>query len=233
MPSIPLVLIRILLFGLSIPFWLWLAQARPDSAAIFACVILAVAASYPVVWLGRRSLDTKPTKERMEWVTTGVHFLLLLFLGTAILVAVTTADQWRGWLIPVDPRISNLLMVITSLIAFMTVINLAVRGLGAPFAIALTQRLATDWMYGWTRNPMVLSTLAFFVAFGLWKQSALFVLWVLLWLTPAFIFFLKVYEERELEIRLGKSYLKYRAETPFMWPRRPRIIQKSPQKKRR
>lgn len=222
MPSIPLTPIRILLFGLTIPYWLWLAKVRLDSTAIFVCVVLGVTASYPTVWLGRRLLEAKPTKERMHWMTTGVHFLLLLFLGTAIIVAVMTADQWRGWLLPVDQRISNLLMVVTSLIAFMTVINLAVGGLGAPFAIALTQRLATDWMYAWTRNPMVLSTLAFFVAFGLWKQSTLFVLWVLLWLTPAFIFFLKVYEERELEIRLGKPYFEYRAKTPFMWPRRPK-----------
>ncbi|MEX1071794.1 MAG: methyltransferase [Anaerolineales bacterium] len=80
--------------------------------------------------------------------------------------------------------------------------------MGAPFAVALTRRVAMDWFYAWTRNPMVLSTMSFMVALGLWLQSALFVLWVLFWLTPAFIFFLKVYEERELEIRLGKPYLQ-------------------------
>ncbi|MCL5429139.1 MAG: hypothetical protein M1347_04960 [Chloroflexi bacterium] len=222
MPSIPLILFRITLFGLSIPYWLWLAQARLDSAATFVSVILAVAASYPAVWLGRRLLEAKSTKQRMHWVTTGVHFVLVFFLGTAIIVAVITANEWRGWVIPLDPRISLALMAITSLIAFMTVINLALRGWGAPFAIALTRRLATDWLYGWTRNPMVLSTLAFLVALGLWLQSALFVLWVLFWLTPAFVFFLKVFEEHELEIRLGKPYLAYRAKTPFMWPRRPK-----------
>lgn len=34
----------------------------------------------------------------------------------------------------------------------------------------------------------------------------------------AWIYFLKVYEERELEIRFGGSYLKYRSKTPFPWP---------------
>ena len=222
MTSIPLAIVRVLLFGATIPYWFWLAQARLDTTTTFVCVILVVGASYPIVCLGRRLLDAKPTKERMQWVTTGVHFLLLLCLGTGIITAITTANDWRGWVFPLDKNFSYGLMVITSLIAFATVINLALRGRGAPFAIALTRRLATDWMYAWTRNPMVLSTLAFFVALGLWLQSALFALWVLLWLAPAFVFFLKVYEERELEIRLGKSYLKYRAKTPFMWPRRPK-----------
>lgn len=222
MPSLLLTFIRVLLFGLSIPYWLWLAKEPLSPTATFVCVILTVAASYPAVWLGRRLLDARPTNERMQWVTTGVHFVLLLFLGTAIIAAITSASSWRGWVIPLDQRISLVLMAVTSLIAFMTVINLALRGWGAPFAIALTRRLATDWLYAWTRNPMVLSTLAFFVALGLWLQSALFVIWVLLWLTPAFIFFLKAYEERELEIRLGKSYLAYREKTPFIWPRRPR-----------
>jgi protein-S-isoprenylcysteine O-methyltransferase Ste14 len=222
MKSIPLAIIRVVLFGVTIPYWLWLAEARLDSTTTFVCVILVVAASYPVVWIGRRLLDVEPTKDRMEWVTTGVHLVLLLCLGTALIAAIRTLDAWRGWVIPLDTRIGWVLMVITSLLALATVINLALRGWGAPFAIALTRRLANDWLYAWTRNPMVLATMAFFVSLGLWKQSALFVLWVLLWLTPAFIFFLKVYEERELEIRLGKPYLEYQAKTAFMWPRRPR-----------
>jgi protein-S-isoprenylcysteine O-methyltransferase Ste14 len=33
--------------------------------------------------------------------------------------------------------------------------------------------------------------------------------------------FLKVYEERELEIRFGEAYREYREKTPMLWPRRP------------
>lgn len=214
--------LRILLFGLTIPYWLWLAQQQFNTAAILLCVVVTVAASYPSVWLGRRLLDAKPTEEHMQRVTTGVHFVLMVWLGTAIVVAVVTAPDWQSWVIPLDRRISLVLMAVTSLVAFMTVVNLALRGLGAPFAIALTRRVATDWLYAWTRNPMVLSTLAFMVALGFWFQSALFVIWVLAWLAPAFVFFLRVYEERELEIRLGASYLAYKAKTPFLWPRRPK-----------
>jgi protein-S-isoprenylcysteine O-methyltransferase Ste14 len=98
------------------------------------------------------------------------------------------------------------------------VLNLALKGLGAPFFIALSRRLAADWFYARTRNPMVLAALAFFLALGIWYQSALFLLWVLILFAPALLFFIRVYEERELEIRFGEAYRRYRASTPFLWP---------------
>lgn len=36
------------------------------------------------------------------------------------------------------------------------------------------------------------------------------------------LFFVKVYEERELEIRFGASYLEYRARTPMLFPGKPK-----------
>ena len=108
--------------------------------------------------------------------------------------SVQTADAWRGLTLPVPRRVGVGLVVVTSALALLTVLTLAVRGLGAPFAIALSRRLATDWLYAWTRNPMVLATLAWLVAIGLYLRSALFVLWVVGLVAPAWIAFLKVYE---------------------------------------
>jgi len=67
---------------------------------------------------------------------------------------------------------------------------------------------------------MVLATLSCLSAAGLLLQSALFVAWVLILVAPAWIVYLKVYEERELEIRFGQSYRQYKARTSFLWPRR-------------
>jgi len=68
----------------------------------------------------------------------------------------------------------------------------------------------------------VLAVLALLLSLGIWYQSVLFVLWVLILFAPALIFFVKVYEERELEFRFGASYLEYKSKTPMLWPRRPR-----------
>jgi protein-S-isoprenylcysteine O-methyltransferase Ste14 len=108
-----------------------------------------------------------------------------------------------------------------SLGAVAAMLNLALQGLGAPWAIALSRRVATGGVYRWTRNPMVLSALVGLVGLGIWLQSPLFLAWTLLVFLPCAIVFLKYFEERELEIRLGAPYLEYRARTPMLWPRRP------------
>jgi protein-S-isoprenylcysteine O-methyltransferase Ste14 len=47
------------------------------------------------------------------------------------------------------------------------------------------------------------------------------VLWVLILFAPALLFFVKVFEERELEFRFGASYLEYKSKTPMLFPRKP------------
>jgi len=167
-------------------------------------------------------LDKKPTVSQTVWITTFVHYALVTLFGVAIIRAIDTHHDWSGWLLPVPTEISLLLVVVTGAATLLTVINLTLKGLGAPFAIALSRKLAVDWLYAWTRNPMVLATLAFLIALGIWLKSMLFILWVLILVTPALLVFVKVYEERELEIRFGASYLEYKAQTPMLFPRRPR-----------
>jgi protein-S-isoprenylcysteine O-methyltransferase Ste14 len=45
---------------------------------------------------------------------------------------------------------------------------------------------------------------------------------VLILFAPALLFFVKVYEERELEFRFGAFYLEYKSRTPMLFPRKPR-----------
>ena len=68
---------------------------------------------------------------------------------------------------------------------------------------------------------MVLCTLAWFISLALWHGSAWGVLWISVCVAPVLLYFVRTYEERELEIRFGSSYAQYRARTPFLWPRRP------------
>jgi protein-S-isoprenylcysteine O-methyltransferase Ste14 len=139
-----------------------------------------------------------------------------------IIRAVITYHDWSGWVLPIPSKIGLLLVVVTGAAFLLTVVNLALKGLGAPFAVALSRKLASDWLYAWTRNPMLLAALAFFLSLGIWFQSTLFVLWVLILLAPALLFFVKAYE-RELELRFGTSYLEYKSKTPMLFPRRLRV----------
>jgi len=55
-----------------------------------------------------------------------------------------------GWILPVPTEIGLILVVVTGAATLLAVVNLALKGLGAPFAIALSRKLATGWMYAWT-----------------------------------------------------------------------------------
>jgi len=202
--------------------WWWALNAPLSNVMNLSIIVGGVLLVFPLVWLGRKILDRHQTISRVAWTTTFVHFALGFLFGVPIIRAVTTHQDWSGWVLPVPSEIGLVLVIITGAVLLLTVVNLALKGFGAPFFIALSQKLAADWLYAWTRNPMVLAGLAFLLSLGIWFQSVLFVLWVLILFAPALLVFVKVYEERELEIRFGASYLEYKSRTPMLFPRRPK-----------
>jgi protein-S-isoprenylcysteine O-methyltransferase Ste14 len=202
--------------------WWWTLNAPLSNAMNLSLIAGGVLLTFPLVWLGRKILDRNPTTSHAVWITTFVHFALGFTFGVPIIRAVTTYQDWSGWVLPVQPGIGLALVIITGAVFLLVVANLALKGFGAPFFIALSRKLAVDWLYAWTRNPMVLAGLALLLSLGIWFQSALFVGWALILFAPALLFFVKVYEERELEFRFGASYLEYKSRTPMLFPRRPR-----------
>ncbi|MBI5471448.1 MAG: hypothetical protein HY961_03795 [Ignavibacteriae bacterium] len=214
-------LVRIVLLS-SICFAFWLAQNVPLSNVINSSIIVGgVLLTFPLVWFGRKMLDKQPTMSRAIWITMFVHFGLALTFGVPFVRAAITHQDWTGWVLPVPSTIGLVLVIITGAASFLVVLNLALKGFGAP-AIALSRKLAVNWLYAWTRNPMLLAGLAFFLSLGIWFRSTLFLLWVLVLVVPAILFFVKTYEERELEIRFGPSYTAYKSNTPMLFPRKPR-----------
>jgi protein-S-isoprenylcysteine O-methyltransferase Ste14 len=222
MSRILLTITRVVVFVLTLVLWRWLLSQTFGLSMNLLCTVGTLLVIIPTVWIGRRLLDREPTLDRVAWVTTIMHGILMVLFGTAIVKAIQTGGMWPGPIIPLPRGLGLVLVYGTGAVMLLTVANLALRGLGAPFDIMLSRRLATDWMYAWTRNPMVLATLACLLSIGLWLQSTLFVAWVLVVAAPAWIVYLKLYEERELEIRFGQSYREYKARTSFLWPRKPR-----------
>ncbi len=222
MRRITVILIKAAIFILLAAVLSWVIDRKFSPAMNFLCIVGGPLAILPTVLIARRLLDRRPTKERAQWITTITHVLIMLFYGAAVFKALQTSAEWQVWVIPVPRDFAYVLVIATGTVMFLTVANLALRGLGAPFALVLSQKLATSWLYTWTRNPMVLATWSWFVAIGLWLQSVPFIVWVLFLTLPVEIAYLKIYEERELEIRFGEPYRAYKARTAFLWPRRPK-----------
>jgi protein-S-isoprenylcysteine O-methyltransferase Ste14 len=214
---------RIFLFAIILTIWWLVLNASFSNVVNFSIIVGGVLLTFPLVWFGRKILDRHQTIDHAVWTTTFVHFGLGFTFGVPIVLALKTHLNWSGWVLPVPTVIGLILVIITGTASFLTVVNLALKGFGAPFFIKLSQKLAADWMYAWTRNPMVLAVLSFSISLGIWFQSTLFVLWVFLLFAPALFFFVKVFEERELEFRFGASYLEYKSKTPMLFPRKPSV----------
>lgn len=202
--------------------WYWASQARLSYAWATAMTWCVPPLTFPITVVARRLLDAQPTATQAEWTTILQHYATMTALGVGAVLGLRLAGGRPGPLIPVPTWVSLPLVIATSAGCCLTVLNLAWRGLGAPLAVKLSSRLATDWMYAWTRNPMGLCTILWLFSFGLMYRSWWLIAWVAVSFTPAWIFFVKRYEERELEIRFGAGYLEYKARTPFLWPRKPR-----------
>jgi protein-S-isoprenylcysteine O-methyltransferase Ste14 len=214
-------LIRVALFAfICFVFW-WASDAQLSNGMNLSIIVGGVLLTFPLVWLGRKMLDKQPTMSRAVWVTTFVHVGLGITIGVPFVRAIITHQDWSGWVFPVPSEIGFVLVIIAGAAFLLVVVNLALKGFGAP-GLALSRKLAVDWLYAWTRNPMVLVVLALFLSLGIWFRSALFLLWVLVLFAPALLFFVNVFEERELEIRFGASYVEYKSKTPMLFPRRPR-----------
>ena len=213
---------KVIGLALTLACWYWARNGQWSEASNIGMIWCAPLFEYPITLLGRRALEAQPVTKRAEWVNTFVHYAMMIALGVGIFPAVLMVQQHPTGALPVPQQVGQVLVWLTGFATLLTVLNLALRGLGAPFAAKLSSRLATDWMYAWTRNPMLLSTLALLLSVGLRYRPTWFVLWLILSVSPGWIFFVRIYEERELEIRFGASYMEYRARTPLLWPRKPR-----------
>lgn len=97
-------------------------------------------------------------------------------------------------------------------------IALGVSGGGAS-AFWLTKRLVVGNVYNRTRNPMSLGFYLGAVGLGLLAGSVYMTVGALLVVIPVHVFYLKYFEEYELELRLGQSYAEYKQRVPFLLPR--------------
>lgn len=209
-------LIRIAAFGFTI--WCWRTMLAVNFTFAWSVAIMWGGIVFvPLVALGGRYLlDRRPELDRQGWVTAIIHYAGMILLGCPLMVGFRFCREYPIMRIPLPRYISQFFLLALGVFVTATILNLAIQGLGAPFAVVLSKKLANRWLYSRTRNPMLLGTLLLIVVLGFWLQSLHFVLWAAGWMSTAWVILVRVYEERELELRFGQSYLNYKRQTPFL-----------------
>lgn len=89
---------------------------------------------------------------------------------------------------------------------------------GTPLPVMATQRLLVSGVFKRSRNPMTFGTILAYLGISVIVGSISAVAVVLLF-ACLLILYIKNIEEKELEMRFGKEYLTYKANTPFLFPR--------------
>ncbi len=189
---------------------------------LIGIVTFFIAALVLGIWL-----RSHRTKERAERSSRVMHFFFFAGLVAPPLVALvypglTRFDVLLGLpSLPFKPFFLALgiLLAIPGLY-FLAITNKLLRSLGSGTnAFILTKKIVDDDIYKRTRNPMSLGFYLFALALGFASNSTFILLAVSLGLIPAHIFFLKYFEELELELRFGESYLEYKKTVPFLIPK--------------
>lgn len=172
-------------------------------------------------------LRMHPSKVNAENSSRIMHFLFFAGLGTPFLISLfypglTHLDELIGLRpLPLQPFffISGMILAIPGLY-FLGISNKSLRALGSGAnAFRLTRQIVEMDMYKYTRNPMSLGYYLFSIGVGFISGSKLLTLVVLLGVIPAHVFFLKFFEELELELRFGDSYKQYKQKVPFLIPK--------------
>ena len=113
--------------------------------------------------------------------------------------------------------ISRSIFFLSAVVGLPGIAGLASRRVG-PLRL-MTEKFVKKGIRRYLRNPMSLGGYLFLVAYSIRFPSTYLLFATLIGLIPAHIFYLKTYEEKELELKFGEEYRKYKKETPFLLPK--------------
>ena len=171
-----------------------------------------------------RQHPTRQAAEKTSRISHGLYWLGLVLPGTIGIFypGLANFDQILGLpSLPARPVTLGLgIMVILVGIVLTFSSQMALRRLGqGTNAFLLTQRLVAGNIYARSRNPMSLGYYLLCVGMGLTTGSTYVTFGSLLGIVPLHVFNLLYFEEYELALRLGPSYLEYKQSVPFLIPR--------------
>lgn len=172
-------------------------------------------------------LRKHPTSDNAEKSSRIMHILFFAGLvAPAVIVLVYPGLTQLDGMVGIPSLPSNSILLISGiLLAFMGLYLLGAsnkllrsKGNGAN-RFRQTDRIVQTDIYKRIRNPMSLGYYLWSLSLGLISGSTFVTIFVLVGFIPAHIFFLKYFEEFEIELRFGEVYKQYKQKVPFLIPK--------------
>ncbi len=160
--------------------------------------------------------------KQRSWALMALAPVFLLLLPWALIALGTKLDQWLYWppllFWPVNLVVGLLLVGLGLLFGLWSNYVQFTIGEGTPVPLMATQKLIVQPPYTYCRNPMALGAIAAYlgvaVLFGSLGAGLLVLLGAI-----SLLAYIKVIEEKEMELRFGQEYLEYKRQTSFLVPR--------------
>jgi len=108
-------------------------------------------------------------------------------------------------------------IIIGGIVAIWTIVIQITLASGTPFPMLPTKKLLIIGPFKYCRNPMTLGTILAYMGIAIWIGSFSAVLAVTIF-AALLITYLKLVEEKELQMRFGQEYIEYKKKTPFIIP---------------
>ncbi len=181
---------------------------------------------YLVTIIGRRILDKGKGFDYVRHLARFIHPIYAFGLvGFGFSIVIMAHKSSHPFLFLPELNIARLLsltisrslFLLTAVVSLPGIAGLASRRVG-PLRL-MTEKFVKGGIRRYLRNPMSLGGYLFLIAYSILFPSTYLLLATLIGLIPAHIFYLKIYEEKELELKFGEEYLKYKKEVPFLLPR--------------
>ena len=112
----------------------------------------------------------------------------------------------------------GIIAIITGgIVAIWTIVIQITLASGTPFPMLPTKKLLIVGPFKYCRNPMTLGTIIAYGGIAIWTGSFTALLAVAIF-AAILIGYLKIIEEKELQMRFGSEYAEYKKKTPFIIP---------------
>jgi protein-S-isoprenylcysteine O-methyltransferase Ste14 len=108
-------------------------------------------------------------------------------------------------------------IIIGGIVAIWTIVIQITLASGTPFPMLPTKKLLIVGPFKYCRNPMTLGTIIAYGGIAILMGSFTALLAVAIFAT-ILISYLKIIEEKELQMRFGSEYIEYKKKTPFIVP---------------
>ena len=108
-------------------------------------------------------------------------------------------------------------IIIGGIVALWTIVIQIILASGTPFPMLPTKELLIVGPFKYCRNPMTLGTITAYAGIAI-AVGSLTALMAVAIFAAILISYLKIIEEKELQMRFGIEYIEYKKKTPFIIP---------------